>query len=147
MSGVNIMHVIYRTAANAKAGRNGQVSTEDGMLNLNLSYPKELGGSGVANNPEQLFAAGYAACFSNAILHVAREGKLALSEAPVRAEVGIGGRADGGFALTVKLDVSLALEQATAVQLVAKAHQVCPYSHAVNGNIDLVLSVNGQVLS
>lgn len=140
------MNILYRTAANAKAGRNGQVSTEDGMLNLNLSYPKELGGSGAANNPEQLFAAGYAACFSNAVLHVAREGKIALSEAPVRAEVGLGARAEGGFALSVTLDVHVALEQAAAVQLVSKAHQVCPYSHAIKGNIELVLSVNGQVI-
>ncbi|MCP5326547.1 MAG: organic hydroperoxide resistance protein [Oceanospirillaceae bacterium] len=141
------MNIIYRTAANAKAGRNGQVSTEDGLLSLNLSYPKELGGSGAANNPEQLFAAGYAACFSNAVLHVARELKIKLESAPVRAEVGIGARADGGFALSVQLDVSLDMEQGAAQTLVAAAHKVCPYSHAVRGNITLTLRVNGEVLS
>lgn len=140
------MHILYRTAANASAGRNGQVSTEDGLLSLNLSYPKELGGSGAANNPEQLFAAGYAACFSNAILHVARELKIKLDAAPVRAEVGIGPRADGGFGLSVQLDVSLNMEQAAALELVAAAHKVCPYSHAVRGNIGLSLRVNGAAL-
>lgn len=138
------MTPIYQVAANAKAGRNGNVATEDNQLTLELSYPKEMGGSGAGNNPEQLFAAGYAACFSNAILHVAAQQKLTISQAPVRAHIGIGPREDGGFALTAQLDVTLELEQDQALALVRVAHQVCPYSHAVKGNIDVVVNVNNQ---
>ncbi|GIC75845.1 organic hydroperoxide resistance protein [Moritella sp. F3] len=138
------MTTLYTTTATASAGRNGQVATDDGMLSLALSYPKAMGGTGEATNPEQLFAAGYAACFSNAILHVAREMKLKLSAAPVSAEVGISPNATGGFALTVSLAIELALPQADAEQLVATAHQVCPYSNAVRGNIDVQLSVKGE---
>lgn len=138
------MTPIYQVAANAKAGRNGQVSTEDNQLLLELSYPKEMGGSGAANNPEQLFAAGYAACFSNAILHVAAQQKIQITEAPVRADIGIGPREDGGFALSAQLDVTLDLEQEQALELVRTAHHVCPYSHAVKGNIEVVVNVNNQ---
>lgn len=138
------MTTLYTTTATASAGRNGKVATDDGMLSLALSYPKVMGGSGTATNPEQLFAAGYAACFSNAILHVAREMKINLTAAPVSAEVGICPNSTGGFALTVSLLIELALPQAEADKLVATAHQVCPYSNAVRGNIDVKLSVEGQ---
>ncbi len=140
------MTTLYKTKATASAGRNGQVITDDKMLDLALSYPKEMGGTGEATNPEQLFAAGYSACFSNAILHVAREMKIKLTQAPVSAEVGIGPNETGGFALTVALAVTLELEEGQAQQLVKTAHQVCPYSNAVKGNIDVKLSVNGNVL-
>lgn len=140
------MTTLYTTTATASAGRNGQVTTDDNMLDLALSYPKEMGGTGEATNPEQLFAAGYSACFSNAILHVAREMKIKLTQAPVSAEVGIGPNETGGFALTVALAVTLELEEEQAQQLVKTAHQVCPYSNAVKGNIDVKLSVNGTVL-
>ncbi|MCD1191844.1 organic hydroperoxide resistance protein [Vibrio cholerae] len=140
------MSTIYQTSATASAGRNGVVSTKDKLLELNLSYPKEMGGSGTATNPEQLFAAGYAACFSNAILHVAREAKVALKEAPVTATVGIGPNGQGGFALSVTLAAHIALEDEQARQLVTVAHQVCPYSNAVRGNIDVQVSVNGLAL-
>lgn len=83
------MTTLYKTQATALAGRNGQVKTNDGLLDLELAYPKEMGGTGAATNPEQLFAAGYSACFSNAILHVAREAKVALKSAPVTAEVAL----------------------------------------------------------
>jgi len=139
-----MMTTLYTTTAIASAGRNGQVATDDGMLSLELSYPKEMGGTGAATNPEQLFAAGYAACFSNAILHVAREMKIKITAAPVAAEVGISPNATGGFALTVSLGIELALLQAEAETLVATAHQVCPYSNAIRGNIDVQLSVKGQ---
>lgn len=138
------MNPIYQVAANAKAGRNGSVSTEDDQLKLDLSYPKEMGGSGAGNNPEQLFAAGYAACFSNAILHVASQQKIKVTEAPVRANVAIGPREDGGFALAVTLDVTMDIEHTQAVELVGVAHQVCPYSHAIKGNIDVVVKVNNE---
>lgn len=140
------MATLYKTQATALAGRNGQVKTDDGLLDLELSYPKEMGGSGAATNPEQLFAAGYSACFSNAILHVAREGKVALKEAPVTAEVGIGPNDQGGFALTVSLAASLELPQQQALELVKVAHQVCPYSNAVRGNIDVQVTVNGEAI-
>ncbi len=140
------MKTLYTTKATALAGRNGQVKTDDNMLDLALSYPKEMGGTGEATNPEQLFAAGYSACFSNAILHVAREMKIKLTQAPVTAEVGIGPNSTGGFVLRVALDVVLDLEDQQAQQLVKTAHQVCPYSNAVKGNIDVKLSVNDVAL-
>ncbi|MEZ9297441.1 organic hydroperoxide resistance protein [Vibrio splendidus] len=140
------MTTLYTTKATASAGRNGQVTTDDNMLDLALSYPKEMGGTGEATNPEQLFAAGYSACFSNAILHVAREMKVKLTQAPVTAEVGIGPNETGGFALTVALAVTLELEEEQAQQLVKTAHQVCPYSNAVKGNIDVKITVNDKAL-
>ncbi|EOB3601140.1 TPA: organic hydroperoxide resistance protein [Vibrio vulnificus] len=140
------MKTLYQTSATASAGRNGLVSTDDKLLELNLSYPKEMGGTGAATNPEQLFAAGYAACFSNAILHVAREGKIAIKQAPVTATLGIGPNEQGGFALTVSLAAEIDLPADQAVKLVATAHQVCPYSNAVRGNIDVQLSVNGVAI-
>ena len=140
------MTTLYQTQATALAGRNGQVSTDDGLLDLELAYPKEMGGTGAATNPEQLFAAGYSACFSNAILHVAREAKVALKSAPVTAQVGIGPNQQGGFALTVSLAATLELPQQQALELVKVAHQVCPYSNAVRGNIDVEVTVNGEAL-
>ncbi|ANO35115.1 organic hydroperoxide resistance protein [Vibrio breoganii] len=140
------MTTLYTTSATATAGRNGQVSTDDNLLSVALSYPKEMGGTGSATNPEQLFAAGYSACFSNALLHVAKEMKIKISSAPTTATVGIGPNASGGFALTVALSVELDLDQEQAFTLVRTAHQVCPYSNAVRGNIDVKLSVNGQAV-
>jgi lipoyl-dependent peroxiredoxin len=104
-----------------------------------------MGGKEDATNPEQLFAAGYAACFGNAVLHVARLQKIALKDADVEidAEVGIGPRAEGGFKLEVSLSAILTgVDQATAEKLVETAHQVCPYSNATRGNIDVALSVH-----
>ncbi|MEZ8319398.1 organic hydroperoxide resistance protein [Vibrio splendidus] len=140
------MTTLYTTSATATAGRNGQVSTDDNLLSVALSYPKEMGGTGEATNPEQLFAAGYSACFSNALLHVAKEMKIKIVSAPTTATVGIGPNENGGFALTVALSIELDLEQQQAVTLVKTAHQVCPYSNAVRGSIDVKLSVNGQAL-
>ncbi|HCH4653908.1 TPA: organic hydroperoxide resistance protein [Vibrio parahaemolyticus] len=140
------MTTLYKTQATALAGRNGQVKTNDGLLDLELAYPKEMGGTDAATNPEQLFAAGYSACFSNAILHVAREAKVALKSAPVTAEVGIGPNESGGFALTVSLAAELDLPQEQALELTRIAHQVCPYSNAVRGNIDVAVTVNGEAI-
>ncbi len=140
------MTTLYTTSATATAGRNGQVSTDDNLLSVALSYPKEMGGTGEATNPEQLLAAGYSACFSNALLNVAKEMKIKIATAPTAATVGIGPNENGGFALTVALSIELDLEQEQAVTLVKTAHQVCPYSNAVRGNIDVKLSVNGQAL-
>ncbi|PSU34852.1 organic hydroperoxide resistance protein [Photobacterium lutimaris] len=140
------MTTLYSTKATALAGRNGKVATDDGLLNVDLAYPKAMGGSGTATNPEQLFAAGYAACFSNAILHVAREAKLPVTTAPVTAEVGIGPNSEGGFALTVSLAATLDMDQESALQLVRTAHQVCPYSNATRGNIDVAVTINGEAI-
>ena len=140
------MTTIYKTQATALAGRNGQVKTNDGLLELELSYPKEMGGTGSATNPEQLFAAGYSACFSSAIQHVAREDQMDIEPAPVTAEIGIGPNNDGGFALTVSLAVELNMSQEEALKLTLRAHQVCPYSNAVRGNINVAVTVNGEAI-
>ena len=141
------MSAIYTTRATATTGRNGHVESADGLLSLDLGYPKELGGSGKATNPKQMFAGGYAACFSNAILFVAKQQKLELElvSAPVSAEVGLH-QVASGFALSVKLEVTLDLPREAARALVATAHQVCPYSNATQGNIEVSLSVNGESL-
>ncbi|UIP30479.1 organic hydroperoxide resistance protein [Photobacterium sp. TLY01] len=137
------MKTIYTTSAKASAGRNGQAKSDDGLLDVSLSYPKALGGSGEATNPEQLFAAGYSACFSNAVLHIAGLQKLGLREAPTEASVRLLAKENGAFALAVDLSVDLAMENDAAIELVKSAHQVCPYSNAVRGNVDVSLSVNG----
>ncbi len=136
--------VKYRTTATATGGRDGQASTADGSLNLKLATPKELGGvGGPGNNPEQLFAAGYAACFIGAMKAVAAAQKLRVpNDATVTATVGIGPRSEGGFGITADLKVSLpGLEPADAKRLVDAAHQVCPYSNATRGNVDVGLTI------
>ena len=139
------MQIAYRTKATVTGGRDGKAVTEDGKLNVKLITPKELGGpGGEATNPEQLFAAGYAACFLSAIKYVARNQKIAISDSStINASVGVGPRDDGkGFGLDVALQVSLpGLERAQAEALVEQAHIVCPYSHATRGNINVALSV------
>ncbi len=136
------MSVLYRIQATAVGGREGNVKSSDGFLNLNLGMPKELGGPGKpAANPEMLFAAGYAACFESALRFVAREKKIALTSASVTADVGIGPRDDGGFALDIALTAEVGgLDQAAAEQLVAAAHHVCPYSHATKGSLNVRLT-------
>ena len=136
--------VLYKTTAKATGGRDGTAATTDGAFNVKLSTPKELGGGGGAgNNPEQLFAAGYAACFIGAMKAVAAGGGPKVpADASVTSTVGIGPRSEGGFGLDIDLVVSLpGLERADAEALVAKAHQVCPYSNATRGNVDVRLTV------
>ncbi|MBM7034849.1 organic hydroperoxide resistance protein [Vibrio ulleungensis] len=140
------MSALYTTSATANTGRNGNVKTDDGLLDVALAYPKALGGNGDATNPEQLFAAGYSACFSNAILHVARTQKLDVKAAPTTASVSLNPNAQGGFELEVALAVELEMPQEDAEALVKTAHQVCPYSNATRGNIDVALSVNGNAI-
>jgi osmotically inducible protein OsmC len=129
--------VLYTTAATAAGGREGRTASDDGRLDLVVSVPKELGGSGAGTNPEQLFAAGYAACFHSALKLVARKAKQDVDGSAVTAQVGIGQVADGpGFGLQVHLQVSLpGLAEDTAAALVAKADAVCPYSNATRDNI------------
>jgi len=136
--------VKYRTKASATGGRDGRAATEDGAFQVSLSTPKELGGGGgQGNNPEQLFAAGYAACFLGAMKFVASQDKQKVpDDAKVSANVGIGPRSEGGFGLEITLDVSVpGLPRDQAQALVQKAHQVCPYSNATRNNIDVKLNV------
>ena len=137
--------VKYTTSATATGGREGQARTEDGSLEVRLSTPKELGGAGgPGNNPEQLFAAGYAACFLGAMKAVASKGGTAKvpQDANVKAMVGIGPRSEGGFGLDIALDVSLpGVPREQAQDLVEKAHQVCPYSNATRNNVPVRLNV------
>lgn len=135
--------VKYRTKATATGGRDGQSGTDDGALNVKLVTPKELGGAGGDGvNPEQLFATGYAACFLGALKFVAGQDKVKIpAEATVDATVGIGPRADGGgFGIEVELTVTLPeIDAAVADDLIARAHVVCPYSHATQNNIKVDL--------
>jgi Ohr subfamily peroxiredoxin len=137
--------VKYRTAATATGGRDGRAATADGSLDVKLAIPQELGGPGGAgNNPEQLFAAGYAACFLGAMKAAAAQGGTAKvpNDAAVTASVGIGPRSEGGFGLDVQLDVTLpGVPREAAQALVEKAHQICPYSNATRGNVAVRLNV------
>ena len=136
--------VKYTTQATATGGRDGRAATKDGALDVKLSTPKELGGGGGAgNNPEQLFAAGYSACFLGAMKHVASQGGPKVPpDTSVTATVGIGPRSEGGFGIDVALDISLpGLDRAEAQALVDKAHQVCPYSNATRNNVPVRLNL------
>ncbi|PSK64936.1 Organic hydroperoxide resistance protein OhrB [Micromonospora sp. MH33] len=137
------MQVLYTASAQATGdGRDGHVRTSDGGLDLDLAIPKEMGGAGGATNPEQLFAAGYAACFHSALRLVARKARADVSNSVVEAEVGIGPNGSGGYGLAVTLVVDLpAVERSAAQQLVEAAHQVCPYSNATRGNIEVTRTV------
>jgi lipoyl-dependent peroxiredoxin len=138
------MEALYTAVATAKGGRNGEVKTDDGIVAFRLSIPKSMGGAGAAGatNPEQLFASGYSACFGSAVEFVARQKKVPVREVEVTARVSIGPKPGGGFLLATELDVRLpGVERATAEQLVHEAHQVCPYSNATRGNMDVRLRV------
>lgn len=134
------MTPLYTTTATATAGRSGRVSSADGILDLALAMPKEMGGPGAAANPETLFAAGYAACFQGALGMVARLQKIALPAGnTVSATIGIG-KDDSGFGLNAAITVRLpGMDKAGAEALVHAAHQACPYSKATRGNIDVTL--------
>lgn len=133
------MKVLYTANVTSTGGRDGRATSDDGLLDVKLAPPKELGGAGGATNPEQLFAAGYTACFIGAMKFVGGRDKIAVpANVSVTANVSIGPREDEGFGLAVKLNVSLpGLDRAVAEDLVARAHKVCPYSHATKGNISV----------
>ena len=138
------VQAIYSTVATATGGRDGRAASQDGALDVSLSTPREMGGGGgTGTNPEQLFAAGYSACFIGAMKFVAsQDGQKVPADAKVTATVGIGPRSEGGFGITVALEVALpgmAREEAQA--LVEKADATCPYSNALRGNVDVALSV------
>jgi lipoyl-dependent peroxiredoxin len=138
------MQILYTAQATATGGRDGRATSSDKHLDVKLNTPKELGGGGgEGTNPEQMFAAGYSACFLSAMKFVAMHTKVALpSDASVSAEIGIGPNDKGGFGLAAELKVSLPGMDAEAAQaLVNKAHEVCPYSNATRGNIDVKLAL------
>lgn len=142
------MKILYTAMARSVGGRDGRVTSSDDVLDLPLAVPESMGGSGgAATNPEQLFAAGYAACFHSALKLVARQQKKNADDSIVEAMVGIGRRDDGGFGLDVELHVAVpGVEQSAGEALAAAAHRVCPYSNATRGNIDVRLVVETQAL-
>lgn len=138
------MQILYTANATASGGRDGRATSDDQKLNVQLSTPKTLGGAGGdGTNPEQLFAAGYSACFIGAMKFVAAAEKIALpASTSVNGLVGIGPNGQGGFGLQVALNVSIpSMERSAAEALVNKAHEVCPYSNATRGNIEVTLTV------
>ncbi|QNI08955.1 organic hydroperoxide resistance protein [Mycobacterium kubicae] len=137
------IEVVYTTASTASGGgRDGHVKSDDGRIDLDTRPPKAMGGNGEGTNPEQLFSAGYAACFLGALRLVAGKSKVKLDDATtVTVEVGFGKDSDGGFGLTGTIVGYLpGLEQSVADDLVGQAHQVCPYSKATRGNVDVAVS-------
>ena len=138
------MNVLYTAEATAWGGREGRAASSDGNLELQLVVPKELGGpGGSGTNPEQLFAAGYAGCFHSALKLVAGKDKIDVSESAITARVGIGANDTGGFGLAVELEAELpGVDEATARALLARAHEVCPYSNATRGNVEVTLSLH-----
>nr|WTB34253.1 organic hydroperoxide resistance protein [Streptomyces sp. NBC_00830] len=136
------MEALYTAVATATHGREGRAVTPDGKLDLQLAIPVEMGGSGQGTNPEQLFAAGYAACFASALGHIGRQAKIDVSDAAVTGEVGIGKQGEGfGLAVTLRVELPEAVDKATGRKLVEQAHQVCPYSNATRGNIPVELVI------
>lgn len=141
---MSVSKILYTATATAHGGREGHIRSSDGVLDHDLRIPKEMGGpGGAATNPEQLFAAGYAACFEGAVRFVARQRKVELKDAGVTAHVGIGPREPTGFGIAVQLDVSLpGIDRAVAQELVDTAHRdICPYSHATRGNVDVKITL------
>jgi Ohr subfamily peroxiredoxin len=140
--------VLYTAEARVTGGRNGHGRSTDGELDVDLRLPKEMGGSGGGTNPEQLFAVGYAACFESALAAVARRRHVEAGEVTIDSAVGLLPTGDRGFRLTVTLDVALpgVPDRETASELVRGAHEVCPYSNATRGNVDVELLLGGLPL-
>ena len=134
--------IVYTAHASATGGRDGHARSSDGLVDVKLAVPKEMGGAGGGSNPEQLFASGYSACFLGAIRFVAGKEKLKIADdAKVEAAVGIG-PSPTGFAIKVDLTVTLpGLDQAKAQEIVDAAHIVCPYSNATRGNVEVTITV------
>lgn len=143
-----LKETLYTAHVTTLGARAGRVESSDGNLKLHLSVPPGMGGQGgTGSNPEQLFAAGYAACFGGAVQFAASQKKIDPGDVQVVAEVGVGPSTDKrGFEVAVQLEVTLPkLDQKTAEQLVAEAHQICPYSNATRGNIEVMLLAHGGV--
>ncbi|TGE08327.1 organic hydroperoxide resistance protein [Hymenobacter fodinae] len=140
---MKLVEKFFTAQAKAKGGRDGHVTTNNNVLDIDLSTPKEMGGPGKAGatNPEQLFAAGYAACFEGALGVAARQASVKLEGVTVEAFIGFGKAEDGGYGISADLHVNIpGLEQAQAEQLVEAAHGICPYSRATKGNIEVTLN-------
>jgi Ohr subfamily peroxiredoxin len=142
------MKILYTAEASVEGGRDGHGRTSDGRLEVDLAVPEGMGGKGGAGtNPEQLFAVGYAACFQSALFSVANGRKLDASDSRIASKVGIGPSGHGGFGLEVALDLHAPhLSPAEAADVMARAHEVCPYSNATRGNIEVTLTVDGASL-
>jgi lipoyl-dependent peroxiredoxin len=141
-----IMSTLYSTKVTATGGRHGQIRSEDGLLDMKLALPRQLGGKGDATNPETLFAGGYAACFENA-LHVSRDAGLRFADKDVEviAEIGLSRNDSGGFVLSAALAVTVTgVDQKKAEELVESAHKICPYSNAIRGNVDVGIIVSAR---
>jgi len=137
-----LQKVVYTARAHTTGGREGSSRSDDGLLDVKLTPPKAMGGAGTATNPEQLFAAGYSACFMGALKHVASMKKVAIpADASIDAEVDIG-PIPAGFGIAARLAISLpGVDRAVAQDLIDAAHQVCPYSNATRGNIEVGLTL------
>ena len=136
------MDALYVATATSHGGRSGRTTTPDGTLDLKIAVPRELGGEGGGTNPEQLFAAGYAACFDNALASVARRDKIPLGQTSVTALVGLARHPEEGFVLDVELRVAIPdMPRDQAESLLAAAHRRCPYSRATRGNLDVRLTL------
>ena len=141
------MNTLYFTKVTAIGGRHGQIRSEDGLLEMKLALPRQLGGKGDATNPETLFAGGYAACFENAILHVSRNAGLRFADEDIEvvAEIGLSRNDSGGFVLSAALAVTIAgVDQKKAEELVEAADKICPYSNAIRGNVDVAITVSAR---
>jgi osmotically inducible protein OsmC len=140
-----VTSTLYSTKVTATGGRHGQIRSDDGLLDMKLALPRQLGGRGDATNPEQLFAGGYAACFENALLRVSREAGLRFADEDVKvtAEVGLSRNESGGFVLSAALAVTVTgVDQKKAEELVESAHKICPYSNAIRGNVEVGTTVS-----
>ncbi|KKD05281.1 organic hydroperoxide resistance protein [Streptomyces sp. WM6386] len=136
------MDALYTAVATATHGRDGRAVSNDGQIDLQLAPPAALGGNGQGTNPEQLFAAGYAACFGSALGLVGRQAKVDVSDAAVTAEVSIGKEGEGfGLAVVLRVELPDTVDETTGRKLVEAAHQVCPYSNATRGNIEVELVI------
>ena len=139
------MKALYTASVTSIGGRNGRVESSDGAVKLDLAAPPALGGNGKGANPEQLFAAGYAACFAGAMDYAAAQQKISTGEIVIHSKVAIGPDDTGAFTLAVEFDISAAaLDQAATEKLVADADRICPYSRATRGNIEVKLIAHGK---
>src|SRR3984957_6294657 len=142
-----VTNTLYSTKVTATGGRHGHIRSEDGLLDMNLALPRELGGKGDATNPETLFAGGYAACFENALLRVSREKGLRFADGDVEviADIGLSRNDAGNFVLSAALAVAISgVDQKTAEDLAESAHKICPYSNAIRGNVEVGITVSAR---
>lgn len=144
----DLTKILYTAQATAEGGRDGRARTNDGRLEIDLDVPAEMGGSGGAGtNPEQLLAAGWAACFQTVLIAIASGRKLDLTGSQVTARVGLGPKSGGGLGLTAALDLDApGIGSAESVELMERTHELCPFSRATRGNIDVTLTVAGEQL-